>query len=92
MKPLARATKKTMKDRLGEAGFKVRPCDACAKLILDVVTDAGKRQVLDISAPVYALGQSVTKEGVTPLAVRATGVFVSHFATCTDPNRFSGKP
>lgn len=63
--------------------------DADGKPVLD---DKGRPKTvpLDMVAPVFEVVEC-SETGAVVGAVRAYGSFVSHFATCTDPNRFSRK-
>lgn len=64
-----------------------RACKACGAPLQFVKTPEGKIVPLDLRAPVFLI--TVKADG-TELATRAEkGFHVSHYATCTDPNRFS---
>jgi hypothetical protein len=76
------------------------PCKGCGHLIVWGVTEEGKRIPLDPRPPVYLVSYN-GEEHITT-AVRANGeeapkleseatFMVSHFATCTHANEFSGK-
>ena len=62
------------------------PCRACGKGIAFVQGSNGKAIPLDVVAPAYRV---VTGPDGTLRAERAEDAYVSHFATCTDPQRFS---
>lgn len=63
-----------------------RSCKACGRNIWILKGPNGKPIPLDMDEPVYDVVVDSTGS-------RATKVnsYVSHFKTCTDPNRFSGK-
>lgn len=63
---------------------KRRACFACGCPLVFAEGPNGKDIPLDERAPTYRLG----KDGK---AERTPDVFVSHFATCSDPDRFSGR-
>jgi len=62
-----------------------KSCEACGVPLMLVVGPNGKQIPLDTKAPVYELHTS--REGVR--CRRAAGAYVTHYATCTDPGRFS---
>ena len=64
-------------------------CKGCGKKIL-WGTDGGKHIPLDPSPPVYFYDGVNTAEGL-PLVSRERSAYVSHFATCSSANQFSGK-
>ncbi len=59
-----------------------RACRACGKELLFAEGPNGKAIPLDLSAPVYRVLDNGT-------CVREAGCYVTHFASCTDPSRFS---
>jgi hypothetical protein len=61
-------------------------CDACDKPIVFARDSKGKWQVLDPSPPVWDV---VEADDGSMKCDRAKRSFVSHFVTCSDPNRFS---
>lgn len=67
----------------------MQKCRGCGKEIVfaDLVDDQGifigKSVPLDPKPPVYEINSDGTAE-------RRRGAMVSHFATCTEANRFSG--
>ena len=67
--------------------MKTSPCKACKKEITWAVTEKGATIPLDKIGPIYEIEEV---EGVMN-AVKIEGAYISHFATCTDPGRFSGK-
>lgn len=69
-----------------ETGVEYRPCKACRAPLAIVMGPNGKPIPLDLRSPVYELGTDLTGHA---LAKPAPGRYTSHFATCTDPNRFS---
>lgn len=58
-------------------------CKGCGKRIFFVKTNEGKTIPIDPSPPIYCITGSGT-------AVRESGSFVTHFATCSKANEFSG--
>ncbi len=67
--------------------LKTSTCKAAPVCTVPVIFATGPNGhvVLDARAPVYRL---VERDGAL-IAERATDCFVTHFATCKDPNRFS---
>ena len=57
-------------------------CKGCGREIVWAEDDKGTKIPLDPRAPVYQV--------VDGVAVRNTKAMVSHFATCSQANRFSG--
>lgn len=63
-----------------------RPCKACGCPLMFVKGEKGKLIPLDKRTVVYEIRPDMVGEEVAvPIAER----YVSHFATCTDPSRFS---
>jgi len=62
-------------------------CKGCGRAIVWAVKDDGRMIPLDPSAPVYEL----LEDGVVVSAVRSATAMVSHFATCSKANLFSGR-
>lgn len=68
--------------------MKTSLCKACKKEITWAKTEKGATIPLDRVKPIYRVEEG---EGGFPKAVKVEGAYISHFATCTDPGRFSGK-
>lgn len=65
-----------------------RPCKSCHTPILFIRSrESGKLIPLDLRAPVYRVERDMLGEEI---AVRSDAM-VSHFASCSDPDRFSKK-
>lgn len=65
----------------------IRPCKACGRQIWIVKGPNGKAVPLDMESTKHVYEVSVSAE-TGAYAVLGTG-YVSHFLTCSDPNRFS---
>lgn len=63
-------------------------CRGCGKRIFWGVTDDGKKVPLDPTPPTYYLGDLIS--GGTFKIMRSDTCYVSHFATCSHANEFSG--
>ena len=64
-----------------------RPCEKCGRPLIFVASEeTGELIPLDARAPTFRVEPRPDGKRV---AVRAEGVFVSHFSTCTDPDLFS---
>jgi len=79
MKRAARKTPMTMKERLEAAGHAVEFCE-CGRTVVYTKSDTGKRQELDIAAPVFVLGAANSKG--MPAAIRVPVAFADHRALC----------
>ena len=68
-------------------------CRGCGKKIVWVEDNNGKKIPLDPVAPVYQIdiAAAALAPGCTKIATRRKDCMVSHFATCPDANKFSGK-
>jgi hypothetical protein len=68
-------------------------CKGCGRPILFALDESGKRQVLDLSAPVFL---PILPEGrpseEPPRWARVREAAVSHFSTCSHANEFSQRP
>lgn len=85
--------------------MKTTPCAACKRpLIFATLRDADGQPILHESGPKAGRPKVIPLDARSPVyeaiedidtgqvvAVRARTCYVSHYATCTDPNRFSGK-
>lgn len=60
----------------------------CNAEVIWAETEGGKRIPLDARAPVYV---ATTGSNGKVIAKRLEGGMVSHFATCRDADRFSGR-
>ncbi len=75
-----------MSDKKADQGA-IRPCKACGRTIWIVRGPNGKAVPLDMESTNHVYEVSTSAENGS-YAVKGTG-YVSHFLTCTDPNRFS---
>lgn len=64
------------------------PCKGCGRPIVFARNGEGKMIPLDPTPPVYAVAEIA--EG-TVQCTRLQTAMVSHFATCTNPGKFSGR-
>lgn len=67
--------------------FKTSPCRGCGAPIVWGKTDEGTRVPLDPKPPVYRVREDLGGYAIE----RVEATFVSHFATCSSANRFSGR-
>lgn len=65
-------------------------CKGCGKEIVWGITEDGKKIPLDPKPPVYFLSGFKSENGDGPEIARAKDAMVSHFATCSKANDFSG--
>ena len=65
-------------------------CKGCGNPIVWGETEEGKKIPLDPRAPVYVETDPDTQTQPIPVT-RSRIAMVSHFATCPDANRFSGR-
>jgi len=66
------------------------PCKACGCPIEKVYGPNGKFIPLDMRAPTYwTFAATPTKENPSGVVAQKSAAHVSHFATCSDPKRFS---
>jgi len=66
-------------------------CKGCGKPIIWGVTSPGKAVPLDPAPPVYhVVADSASKSGFSAIRLARENHMVSHFATCTHANDFSG--
>jgi len=61
-------------------------CKECEKEILWAETSEGKFMPLDVNSEKHIYGFQVNGR-----IVNSPGLYVSHFLTCSKPNKFSGK-
>jgi hypothetical protein len=64
-----------------------RKCKGCGAALWFVLTNEGKIIPLDIKSPVYEVEEDMTGE---KRATRRGTAYVTHFATCSKANDFSG--
>ena len=62
-------------------------CKGCGRAIVFAIKEDGRSVPLDPSAPVY----EVSEAGGVVSATRTQTAMVSHFATCSSANLFSGR-
>ena len=76
-----------------------RPCRACNRMIDFVKGPAGRPVPVDKVRTVYIAERPPgggppelkTLKAIDDAAREGHAIYVSHFETCTDPNRFSGR-
>lgn len=72
------------------AGYVTTPCRGCGKPVIFVRTAEGKTVPLDPVAPIFVRERD-GDGGALWAQDRGDSVFVSHFATCSRANDFSGR-
>jgi hypothetical protein len=66
-------------------------CKGCGRQIIWALNpDTGKRVPLDAVAPVYFLIERSREEGGNECVPAPAHTYVTHFATCSKANEFSG--
>jgi len=68
----------------------VSRCKYCGRKMAHAIDENGKRQVLDLVAPVYEIDEEDEANPTANVCRRNRRAFVSHFVTC--PKRDEARP